>query len=217
MVTTGTFLNGLIHIGPDQHAAGRLGEPADGQLGESLKALGMRWGRLKTGTPPRLSARSIDVEQGVRTGHFHVERGDSPIVPFSFMTGRLERDQVVCHQLHTTERVHQLVRQNLSRSPLYNGQISGIGPRYCPSIEDKVVRFPEKARHHLLDTIAAMVSGSRLRAGLLATTYVRSMAGAPRWDSASTSANAAVAARPGSVMLARRAVRASAGAWAGKL
>jgi tRNA uridine 5-carboxymethylaminomethyl modification enzyme len=139
----------LIHIGPDQHAAGRLGEPAAGRLGESLKALGLRWGRLKTGTPPRLSARSIDFEQGVHAGHFHVERGDSPIVPFSFMTGRLERDQVVCYQLHTTERVHQIVRENIDRSPLYNGQITGTGPRYCPSIEDKVVRFPEKARHHL--------------------------------------------------------------------
>jgi tRNA uridine 5-carboxymethylaminomethyl modification enzyme len=149
VVTTGTFLNGLIHIGPEQHAAGRLGEPAEGGLGESLKALGLRWGRLKTGTPPRLSARSIDFEQGVRAGHFHVERGDLPIVPFSFMTGRLEREQVVCYQLHTNERVHQLVRENLRRSPLYNGQISGIGPRYCPSIEDKVVRFPERARHHL--------------------------------------------------------------------
>jgi tRNA uridine 5-carboxymethylaminomethyl modification enzyme len=149
VVTAGTFLNGLIHIGPEQHAAGRLGEPADRRLGESLKALGLRWGRLKTGTPPRLSAQSIDFEQGVRAGHFHVERGDSPIVPFSFMTGRLEREQIVCYQLHTTERVHQLVRENLGRSPLYNGQISGTGPRYCPSIEDKVVRFPERARHHL--------------------------------------------------------------------
>ena len=149
VVTTGTFLNGLIHIGAEQQAAGRMGEPADGRLGDSLKALGMRWGRLKTGTPPRLSARSIDFEGGVRSGHFHLERGDSPIVPFSFMTGRLEREQVVCYQLHTTERVHQLVRENLGRSPLFNGQISGIGPRYCPSIEDKVVRFPEKARHHL--------------------------------------------------------------------
>ena len=149
VVTAGTFLNGLIHIGPEQHAAGRLGEPADGRLGESLKALGLRWGRLKTGTPPRLSARSIDFQEGARAGHFHVERGDSPIVPFSFMTGRLEREQVVCYQLHTTERVHQLVRDNLSRSPLYNGQITGTGPRYCPSIEDKVVRFPERARHHL--------------------------------------------------------------------
>ncbi len=132
VVTTGTFLNGLIHIGPEQHAAGRLGEPADGRLGESLKALGLRSGRLKTGTPPRLSARSIDFERGVRAGHFHVERGDSPIVPFSFMTGRLERDQVVCYQLHTTERVHQLVRENLDRSPLYNGQITGHGPPLLP-------------------------------------------------------------------------------------
>jgi tRNA uridine 5-carboxymethylaminomethyl modification enzyme len=149
VVTAGTFLNGLIHIGPEQHPAGRLGEPADCRLGESLKALGLRWGRLKTGTPPRLSAQSIDFEQGVRAGNFHIERGDSPIVPFSFMTGRLDREQIVCHQLHTTERVHQLVRENLDRSPLYNGQITGTGPRYCPSIEDKVVRFPEKARHHL--------------------------------------------------------------------
>ncbi len=149
IVTAGTFLNGLIHIGPDRRAAGRFGEPATLLLGESLKALGLRWGRLKTGTPPRLSARSIDFEQGVRAGHFHVERGDDPVVPFSFMTGRVEREQVVCHQLHTTERVHQLVRENLDRSPLYNGQITGTGPRYCPSIEDKVVRFPDKARHHL--------------------------------------------------------------------
>ena len=149
VVTTGTFLNGLIHVGPDRHAAGRLGEPATIRLGESLKALGLRWSRLKTGTPPRLSARSIDFETAVRAGHFHIERGDTPIVPFSFMTGRIDREQVACYQLHTTERVHQLVRENLSRSPLYNGQITGIGPRYCPSIEDKVVRFPDKARHHL--------------------------------------------------------------------
>jgi tRNA uridine 5-carboxymethylaminomethyl modification enzyme len=149
VVTAGTFLNGLIHVGPDRHAAGRFGEPATLRLGESLKALGLRWGRLKTGTPPRLSARSIDFERGIRAGYFHVERGDTPIVPFSFMTGRLEREQVVCHQLHTTERVHQLVRENLGRSPLYNGQITGTGPRYCPSIEDKVVRFPDKTRHHL--------------------------------------------------------------------
>ena len=150
VVTTGTFLNGLIHIGPERHAAGRLGEPANGSLGESIKALGLRWGRLKTGTPPRLSAKSIDFEKGVRAGHFHVELGDSPIVPFSFMTDRIDREQVVCYQLHTTERVHELVRANLDRSPLYNGQITGTGPRYCPSIEDKVVRFPEKARHHLI-------------------------------------------------------------------
>ncbi len=149
IVTAGTFLNGLIHVGPDRYPAGRYGEPATLRLGESLKALGFRQGRLKTGTPPRLSARSIDFERAVRAGCFHVEEGDTPIVPFSFMSGRIEREQVVCHQLHTTERVHQLVRENLDRSPLYNGQITGTGPRYCPSIEDKVVRFPDKARHHL--------------------------------------------------------------------
>jgi tRNA uridine 5-carboxymethylaminomethyl modification enzyme len=150
IVTAGTFLNGLIHIGQEQHPAGRIGEPAASNLSASLKALGLRWGRLKTGTPPRLSRRSIDFERAVAAGHFQVERGDDPIVPFSFMTGRIEREQVVCYQLHTNEKVHDLVRVNLGRSPLYNGQITGMGPRYCPSIEDKVVRFPEKARHHLI-------------------------------------------------------------------
>jgi tRNA uridine 5-carboxymethylaminomethyl modification enzyme len=149
VVTTGTFLNGLIHIGPERQPAGRLGEPAAVGLGESLKALGLRWGRLKTGTPPRLARRSIDFDRAVRDGHFHVEHGDSPIVPFSFMTERIEREQVVCYQLHTTEDVHALVRANIARSPLYNGQISGTGPRYCPSIEDKIVRFPDRERHHL--------------------------------------------------------------------
>jgi len=149
VVTTGTFLNGVIHVGPEQTSAGRLGEPASRDLGESLKSLGFRWGRLKTGTPPRLDKHSIDFERGVTAGHFKVERGDSRIVPFSFTTGRVEREQVVCHQLHTTERVHELVRSNIARSPLYNGQITGIGPRYCPSIEDKVIRFPDKDRHHL--------------------------------------------------------------------
>jgi tRNA uridine 5-carboxymethylaminomethyl modification enzyme len=149
VITTGTFLNGLIHIGPERLAAGRLGETASGGLAESLKRLGLRWGRLKTGTPPRLDRRSIDFEGGVRAGHFSAERGDDPIVPFSFLSGRLEREQVVCYQLHTTDRVHDLVRANIAQSPLFNGQIRGIGPRYCPSIEDKVIRFPDKPRHHL--------------------------------------------------------------------
>jgi tRNA uridine 5-carboxymethylaminomethyl modification enzyme len=149
VVTTGTFLNGLIHIGDEQQSAGRVGERASRALGTSLKELGFEWGRLKTGTPPRLQRRSIDFDRAVTEGHFAVERGDASIVPFSFLTGRMERAQVVCHQLHTTARLHDLVRANLSRSPLYNGQITGTGPRYCPSIEDKVVRFPARERHHL--------------------------------------------------------------------
>jgi tRNA uridine 5-carboxymethylaminomethyl modification enzyme len=149
VVTTGTFLNGLIHIGPEQHTAGRLGEPAARGLAGSLAAFGFRMGRLKTGTPPRLHKDSIDFAAGVAAGHFQRQDGDDPIVPFSFLTGRLVRSQVPCYQLHTNEAVHRLVRQNIARSPLYNGQIRGIGPRYCPSIEDKVVRFPARERHHL--------------------------------------------------------------------
>ncbi|HEX7485905.1 MAG TPA: tRNA uridine-5-carboxymethylaminomethyl(34) synthesis enzyme MnmG [Vicinamibacterales bacterium] len=149
VVTTGTFLNGLIHIGPEQHPAGRLGEPAAHALSEAMKGLDFRWGRLKTGTPPRLDRRTIDFDGAVSAGHFHRESGDNPIVPFSFSTGRLEREQVDCYQLHTTDRVHELIRANIARSPLYNGQIKGTGPRYCPSIEDKVIRFPDRERHHL--------------------------------------------------------------------
>jgi len=149
VLTTGTFLNGLIHIGPETRPAGRLGEPGAYQLSASLATLGFRLGRLKTGTPPRLSARSIDFEAAVAAGDFKVEDGDDPIVPFSFLSGRVERNQIACYQLFTNERVHSLVRQNVARSPLYNGQIQGIGPRYCPSIEDKVIRFPERERHHL--------------------------------------------------------------------
>lgn len=143
VITTGTFLNGLIHIGPEQHHAGRAGEPASSELSESLKQLGFRWGRLKTGTPPRLDRRSIDFTR------FEEQHGDDPIVPFSFLTGRLVRDQVPCHLVHTTGRVHDLVRANIGQSPLYNGQIRGIGPRYCPSLEDKVMRFPHHERHQI--------------------------------------------------------------------
>jgi tRNA uridine 5-carboxymethylaminomethyl modification enzyme len=143
VVTTGTFLNGLVHIGPEQRPAGRADEPPSRDLAESLKGFGFRWGRLKTGTPPRLSRRSIDFTR------FDEERGDDPAVPFSFLTERLDRDQIACHLLHTTERVHDLVRENIGRSPLFNGQISGIGPRYCPSLEDKVMRFPHRERHQI--------------------------------------------------------------------
>lgn len=149
VITTGTFLNGLVHIGPEQHAAGRAGEPPSVDLADSLKSFGFDWGRLKTGTPPRLDRASIDFEACVRDGLFTIEPGDESPVPFSFLTGTIERTQVPCHLLHTNEAVHRLVRSNIDRSPLYNGQIQGIGPRYCPSLEDKVVRFPEKERHQI--------------------------------------------------------------------
>ncbi len=150
VIAAGTFMNGVIHVGPEQWPAGRLGEPSTRGLSEALKAQGFRWGRLKTGTPPRLDRRSIDFDRGVAAGHFEPQEGDHPIVPFSFSSGRIARRQVACYQLHTNATVHGLVRLNLARSPLYNGQITGIGPRYCPSIEDKVVKFPERERHHLV-------------------------------------------------------------------
>jgi tRNA uridine 5-carboxymethylaminomethyl modification enzyme len=143
VVTTGTFLNGLIHIGPEQHVAGRAGEPASSELAVSLKALGFRWGRLKTGTPPRLNKESIDFSR------FEAQAGDCPAEPFSFTTETIDRAQIFCHVLHTSERVHQLVRDSIHLSPLYNGQISGIGPRYCPSLEDKVMRFSHRDRHQI--------------------------------------------------------------------
>jgi tRNA uridine 5-carboxymethylaminomethyl modification enzyme len=143
VVTTGTFLNGLIHVGDEQRPAGRAGEPATQTLAASLRSFGFVMGRLKTGTPPRLDRRSIDFSS------FQEERGDEPIVPFSFLSGRLERRQIVCHLIHTTGRVHDLVRENIHRSPLYNGRISGVGPRYCPSLEDKIMRFPDRERHQI--------------------------------------------------------------------
>ncbi len=149
VITTGTFLNGLIHIGRDQRPAGRADEPPALDLAESIKALGVKWGRLKTGTPPRLARRSIDFAAGVKSGVFHVEHGDSEPVPFSFTATQAPSNQAVCHLLHTTDRVHELVRANIEASPLYNGQIAGIGPRYCPSLEDKVMRFPDRERHQI--------------------------------------------------------------------
>ncbi len=143
VVTTGTFLNGLVHVGPEQRPSGRAGEPPSRELAESLKSFGFRHGRLKTGTPPRLDRRSIDFAR------FREERGDDPAVPFSFLTDSIEREQIVCHLLHTTDRVHDLVRRHIDQSPLYNGQITGIGPRYCPSLEDKVMRFPHRERHQI--------------------------------------------------------------------
>jgi tRNA uridine 5-carboxymethylaminomethyl modification enzyme len=149
VVTTGTFLNGLIHVGPEQRPAGRAGEPPSRDLAESLKGFGFTWGRLKTGTPPRLARTSIDFEGCVARGLFHVERGDALPTPFSYIATSRPRNQVDCHVLYTTEEVHALVRDNIALSPLFNGQISGIGPRYCPSLEDKVMRFPHRERHQL--------------------------------------------------------------------
>ncbi|MGE0705038.1 MAG: tRNA uridine-5-carboxymethylaminomethyl(34) synthesis enzyme MnmG, partial [Vicinamibacterales bacterium] len=149
VITTGTFLNGLIHVGEEQRPAGRVGEPPSRELAESLKSFGFEYGRLKTGTPPRLDRASIDFDGEVARGRFAVEQGDAPPVPLSFMTPQIDRPQVVCHLLHTNDRVREIVRANIGKSPLFNGQIRGIGPRYCPSLEDKIVRFPDKERHQI--------------------------------------------------------------------
>jgi tRNA uridine 5-carboxymethylaminomethyl modification enzyme len=147
VVTAGTFLNGLIHVGDHTEPAGRVNEPPAILLGDQLRRLGLRWGRLKTGTPPRLSAASIDFDGAVASGAFHVEHGDESPTPLSFMTKSRLANAVRCWKVHTNDAVHDAVRRNISRSPLYNGAIQGIGPRYCPSLEDKVMRFPERERH----------------------------------------------------------------------
>ena len=141
VITTGTFLNGLIHCGEQQYTAGRSGEPASVLLGESLKRLGLRGTRLKTGTPPRLDGRTIDWSR------FEEQPGDPDPTPFSLRTRELPLRQISCHIATTTPETLQLIRDNVHRSPMYTGQISGIGPRYCPSIEDKIVRFPDKLSH----------------------------------------------------------------------
>jgi tRNA uridine 5-carboxymethylaminomethyl modification enzyme len=143
VVTTGTFLNGLVHIGREQHPAGRAGEPATHQLAESIKSFGFTWGRLKTGTPPRLHRDSIDYAR------LEEVRGDDPPEPFSFVSRGIAREQVACWALRTTPRVKELVQTHINESPLYNGQIRGIGPRYCPSLEDKILRFPEREAHQV--------------------------------------------------------------------
>ncbi len=143
VITTGTFLNGLIHIGARRFSAGRSGEPPSIKLAENLRELGFRIARLKTGTPPRLDARSIDFKA------FEEQPGDEIPTPFSFTTRAITQRQISCHIGYTTQKLHQTIRDNISRSPLYSGQITGVGPRYCPSIEDKVVKFPDKDRHQL--------------------------------------------------------------------
>ena len=148
VVTTGTFLNGLIHVGPEQRPAGRAGEPPTTDLAASLKTIGFRWGRLKTGTPPRLDRGSIDFEGAARAGLFHVEHGDDEPIPFSLYSASVQ-NRVACWLVHTNAAVHELVRSSIGLSPLYNGRIQGVGPRYCPSLEDKVMRFPDRERHQV--------------------------------------------------------------------
>jgi tRNA uridine 5-carboxymethylaminomethyl modification enzyme len=145
IITTGTFLNGLIHCGEQQYPAGRSGEPNAVLLGESLKKLGLRGCRLKTGTPPRLDGRSIDWSR------FVVQPGDLDPTPFSFRTKRVahHESQVPCYIAWTSPETHRIIRENVHRSPMYSGQIQSIGPRYCPSIEDKIVKFPDKEMHQL--------------------------------------------------------------------
>jgi tRNA uridine 5-carboxymethylaminomethyl modification enzyme len=143
VLTTGTFLGGLIHIGQEKIPAGRVGEAPSLGLSRTLRRCGFALGRLKTGTPPRLDGNTIDW-QGLDT-----QPGDDPPVPFSFLTRRIATSQVVCHITATTPATHDVIRRNLDRSPLYAGDITGVGPRYCPSIEDKVVRFAERVHHQI--------------------------------------------------------------------
>ena len=141
VITTGTFLNGLIHCGEERYPAGRSGEPASVLLGEALRALGLRTCRLKTGTPPRLDGRTINWNA------FEEQPGDVDPTPFSFRTKRIVQPQVSCHIAFTTPETLRIIRENVHRSAMYSGRIEGIGPRYCPSIEDKIVKFPEKTQH----------------------------------------------------------------------
>jgi tRNA uridine 5-carboxymethylaminomethyl modification enzyme len=143
VIATGTFLNGLIHTGRHTYAAGRAGEPASIELAEALKALGFPVGRLKTGTPPRLDGRTINWDA------FQKQQADERPVAFSFSTKKIEQRQIDCYIGYTSSKVHEAIKKNLHESPLYSGQIRGVGPRYCPSIEDKIVKFAEKDRHQI--------------------------------------------------------------------
>lgn len=159
VVTTGTFLNGLAHVGEQKYSCGRSGEPPSILLGDQLRRLGLNWKRLKTGTPPRLDGRTIDWSR------FEPQHGDANPTPFSFITNKIDREQVPCFITYTSPEGHQIIRDSIGRSPLYSGQIEGIGPRYCPSIEDKIVKFPDKTRHQIflepegLDTHEIYVNG----------------------------------------------------------
>ncbi|MFZ2620862.1 MAG: tRNA uridine-5-carboxymethylaminomethyl(34) synthesis enzyme MnmG [Alphaproteobacteria bacterium] len=143
VLTTGTFLRGLIHVGDKQHHGGRAGEPASMSLAESLKRLNFAVGRLKTGTPPRLDTRTIDYSA------LEVQPGDTPPLPFSTLTTAITQRQLPCHITYTNAKTHDVIRANLHRAPMYSGQINGTGPRYCPSVEDKIVRFADKDSHQV--------------------------------------------------------------------
>jgi tRNA uridine 5-carboxymethylaminomethyl modification enzyme len=143
IVTTGTFLRGLMHIGATQFSGGRLGEPASEELSDSLEQAGLVLKRLKTGTPPRLDASTVNFDK------LEIQEGDKDPKPFSFLNESIGRQQIPCWITYTNERIHQLLRDNLDRAPLYTGQIKSTGPRYCPSIESKIVRFAEKKRHQV--------------------------------------------------------------------
>ncbi len=143
VLTTGTFMRGLIHVGLNHYPGGRAGEPPSEGLSDHLRSLGMQVGRLKTGTPPRLDRRSIDFAR------LSPQYGDDPPKPFSFETKEIKTSQVPCYITYTNEQTHAVIRAGLDRSPLYSGVIESIGPRYCPSIEDKIVRFPDKDQHQL--------------------------------------------------------------------
>jgi tRNA uridine 5-carboxymethylaminomethyl modification enzyme len=159
VITTGTFLNGLAHVGENKTNCGRNGEAPSNLLGDQLRKLNLQWTRLKTGTPPRLDGRSITWSR------FEPQSGDPKPTPFSFLTRSIDRPQIQCHIAFTSEATHDILRSNIHRSPLYSGDIEGIGPRYCPSIEDKVVKFPDKTRHQIflepegLDTYEVYVNG----------------------------------------------------------
>src|ERR1700733_7131653 len=159
VVTTGTFLNGLAHVGEMKYSCGRNGEASSNLLGDQLRTLGLAWTRLKTGTPPRLDGRTID------WSGFGAQSGDAVPTAFSFLTEKIEREQIKCYISYTSEQTLQILRDSIARSPLYSGQIEGVGPRYCPSIEDKVVKFPDKDRHQIflepegLDTHEVYVNG----------------------------------------------------------
>jgi len=143
VLTTGTFLRGLMHVGTEQQPGGRLGEPAADELSESLERLGLDVQRLKTGTPVRLDVSTCDLDK------LEIQHGDGDPLPFSFLTDRIDREQTPCWITYTNEQIHQLIRDNLDRAPLYTGQIQSIGPRYCPSIETKILRFADKDRHQV--------------------------------------------------------------------
>ena len=159
VVTTGTFLNGLAHVGEMRYSCGRNGEAPSELLGDQLRSLGLAWTRLKTGTPPRLDGRTIDWSQ------FERQAGDAVPTPFSFLTGTIDRSQIECHIGYTNGETHRVLREAIPRSPLYSGQIEGVGPRYCPSIEDKIVKFPDRSRHQIflepegIDTNEVYVNG----------------------------------------------------------